>query len=145
MKILTPPTLSKILLTMLCIALLAACSKKQEPRDYKFDEAFAPYIGAYTTGKISRQSTIKVRLNEDAVKEDQIGMTLAENPFTFEPEIEGKAVWIDARTLQFEPSKPMPTAKLYEASFELGKYVANLADSLQVFPSSLRPNSKILR
>jgi alpha-2-macroglobulin len=134
MKILNPPTLSKALLAVLCLTLLVACSKKQVTHDYKFDEAFAPYIGAYTTGKISRQSTIKVRLNENAVKDDQIGVALSENPFTFEPELEGKAIWIDARTLQFESSKPMPTAQFYTATFELGKFVSGLEDKLQTFP-----------
>jgi alpha-2-macroglobulin len=123
MKTFQPSHMHKALVFLLAatLLLLGACGKKQTAADYKFDEAFAPYIGAFTSGKVSRQSTIKIRLNENAVEETQVGVALSENPFTFEPSIEGKAVWIDARTLQFEPAKPLPTAQFYAGTFELGK------------------------
>src|SRR5688572_15198669 len=120
MKTLVPPIASRTLLAVLVALFFASCGSKQEAREYKFDEAFAPYIAAYTSNKISRQSTIKVRLNENAVQESQIGVTLEESPFSFDPEIEGKTVWLDERTVQFEPSEPMPTDQFYQATFQLG-------------------------
>lgn len=117
----------------LIILLLSHCSTKKEVREYNFDEAFAPYIGIYTTGKISRQSTIKIRLNQNVVEQDRIGIALAESAFEFEPEIDGKSLWLDERTIQFEPSKPMPTDQYYRASFKLGSYLQGLNDDLQNF------------
>ena len=126
MKIFNAQSLTQTILATLVLLLLASCSSKQEPREYKFDEAFAPYISAYTTGKISRQSTIKVRLNENVAQTAQIGVTLTENPFEFDPEVEGTAVWIDERTIQFEPKEPMPTDQYYKGEFKLGEYIKDL-------------------
>lgn len=121
-------------LLVLPVLLLAACGKKDQARDYKFDEAYAPYISAYTTGKISRQSAITIRLNENVVQEAQIGVAMGESPFEFDPSIEGKSVWIDERTIQFEPSEPMPTDQFYTGTFALGKYIKGLDEKLEEFP-----------
>lgn len=134
MKHFIAQTVCKVFTALLPLMILSSCGKKQEAREYKFDEAFAPYISAYTTGKISRQSTIKVRLNENVVKEDQIGVALNESPLEFDPKVEGKSVWIDERTIQFEPSKPMPTDHYFKATFALGKYIQGLDEKLKSFP-----------
>ncbi|MEM7037128.1 MAG: MG2 domain-containing protein, partial [Bacteroidota bacterium] len=126
-------SVSKVMYALIAVLLLNACGGKQEARDYKFDEAFTPYVSAYTTEKISRQSTIKVRLAQDVVAKDKVGFAMADSPLEFTPSIKGKARWIDRRTIEFEPSDILPSSQFYKASFKIGDFIPALKEEMKVF------------
>ena len=58
-------------------------------------------VSAHTSGAISREGTIRVRFIDDMVDSSRLNKPLEKSPVSFNPEIEGVAVWTDARTLEF--------------------------------------------
>ncbi|HWB28734.1 MAG TPA: MG2 domain-containing protein [Chitinophagaceae bacterium] len=99
--------------------LLIAC--KSKPKLVDVDPSFSKYIEAYTSGVISKKNTIRIKLAVDANVTHTLNETIKENLFAFSPSVEGKAYWVDARTIEFKPDKDLTPDQLYEASFNLGK------------------------
>ncbi|MEO7960681.1 MAG: MG2 domain-containing protein, partial [Ginsengibacter sp.] len=87
----------------------------------KIDPAFAKYIDAYTTGTVSKTSTIRIRLAAEVVTTHPVGEVPADELFDFSPSVKGKAIWVDARTIEFHPSENLKPGQLYQISFQLGK------------------------
>ena len=125
--------MSRMLYALLALLVVSACGKKEEVRDYKFDEAFAPYISAYTSETVPRKSTIQVQLTQDVATDDMIGVQLAESPFEFKPAIEGKARWTGRRSLEFEPAEPMPSGQYYQAALPLKGFFEGLSEAQETF------------
>lgn len=97
----------------------------------KINPAFANYISAYTSGTISRESTIRIQLAGNFGDSSKVG--LETNVFSFDPDIKGKAIWVDASTIEFKPENPMPSGKKYEATFHLDEIIEVPGD-LSEFP-----------
>ena len=85
------------------------------------DPAFSQYIDAYTSGIISKTASIKIKLAADASTTHAIGEVVDKNLFDFSPSVKGKAVWLDARTIEFKPTVDLTADQLYEVTFKLGK------------------------
>ena len=98
----------------------------------KVNPAFKEYIAAFTSGVISTESTIKVRLNLDLADSSMFEQPVEAAMFDFSPGISGKTYWIDTRTLEFRPEKKLTPGKLYTASFFLYKLI-NVPDSMKTF------------
>ncbi len=56
----------------------------------------SPKVAAYTSGQISRTSKIQIVFTENGVTLEKVGQALEKSPFTFEPEIDGTAIWTSA-------------------------------------------------
>ena len=87
------------------------------------EEEFVEYVSAYTTGIISRESTIKIRL----VKPFQWGETnkipSEFNYLQFSPKVEGELYWVDDQTIEFSPDKQFKPGTRYTATFNVGRLV----------------------
>ena len=108
------------LLAILLIASLFFVQCKKEKAPPKIDPAFKGYISAFTTGVISNESVITVRLAE-VFPGAEAGQALDDNIFSFKPKIKGKTYWADNRTVEFKPEGLLPSGKLFEADFHLSK------------------------
>lgn len=102
-------------------------SKKQA----RMNPGFARYMAAYTAGTISKESSIRIQLAGNFRDSSKAGAET--DVFSFEPDIKGKAKWIDASTIEFKPEQPMPSATKYEAVFHLNKII-DVPDELETFP-----------
>src|SRR5271165_490365 len=67
------------------------------------DPGFSKYIESYTTGIISKENTIRIRLASDVQTTHAQNEALTDNIFDFSPSIKGKTYWVDARTVEFRP------------------------------------------
>ena len=85
------------------------------------DPGFSKYIESYTTGEVSKETTIRIRLAGEVQTTHTQNEALSDNVFDFSPSIKGKAYWIDARTIEFRPDKKLDPDKSYEGSFNLKK------------------------
>ena len=109
--------------TLLSLALaifLFSCNKKKDTW-IEVDPAFSQYVDAYTTGVISKTSTINIQLAADAGTTHTIGEPVKEKLFEFSPSVPGKAFWVDAHTIAFKPDTWLQPDKVYEVNFSLGK------------------------
>jgi hypothetical protein len=89
----------------------------------KINPEFASYISAFTTGYISTGSTIKVKLSSEFANNAQLNTPLKESYFSFDPAIEGEAVWKDGQTMEFKPKERLKQGQIYKATFHLSKLI----------------------
>lgn len=95
------------------------------------DPAFTNYIQAFTAGVISNQSKIRIQLTE-ANSNAEKGKELEEDLFDFSPDVEGKAVWLDERTIEFIPKERLPSGVLFQVAFDLDE-IQDVPKNLEVF------------
>jgi uncharacterized protein YfaS (alpha-2-macroglobulin family) len=108
--------------------------RKQKP---SIDPAFSRYIESYTTGAISKDGTIRIRLASQVQTTHTQNEPLSDNVFDFSPSIKGKAYWIDARTIEYRPEGKLDPDKNYTADFNLGK-ITQVAGSFAHFKFSFQ-------
>lgn len=85
------------------------------------DPAFSKYIESYTSGIISKEGTIRIRLAGQVPTTHVQNDKLPDNVFDFSPSIKGKAYWIDERTIEFRPEGKLLANQSYRADFSLSK------------------------
>ena len=78
-----------------------------------------PLIEAYTSGLISRGSTVRVVFIADVIDSGRVGASVTPAPFEFSPKIKGTAVWRDRRTIEFRPSTPLDRGTRYDVKLNL--------------------------
>ncbi|PBQ32680.1 hypothetical protein CNR22_13155 [Sphingobacteriaceae bacterium] len=153
--------LNKISLLFLLFALFgflafmfSACSQTR-PKVKAVNPSFGKYIAGYTSGMISRKSNIRIELSQSP-NEERIAITsindtaalqalrsakvmgqlpdsnLLKDAFEFEPALQGKAIWISDRIIEFIPTDIMPVNQFYTVNFKL-KEVAKVEDDLENF------------
>ncbi|MCJ8209764.1 MG2 domain-containing protein [Mucilaginibacter sp. RS28] len=96
------------------------------------DKTFAKYIESYTSGVISKESTIRIKLVSQVQGTHAQNEPLPDGVFSFSPSVKGKAYWVDALTIEFKPDKQLEADRSYTATFKLGK-VMDLPDRYQKF------------
>ncbi|HEY5823679.1 MAG TPA: hypothetical protein VIT44_04910, partial [Cyclobacteriaceae bacterium] len=107
--------------------------KSKSPATSAINPAFGEHISSYTAGIVSSGSTIHIILADDAVDSLEIGQEASAKLFEFSPGIPGKAVWIDRRTIEYQPSARLNSGQVYEVSFFLSKLVNDLPTDLRTF------------
>jgi len=100
---------------------MIAPSCKHKRRIIYVDPGFSKYVDGYTAGVISKRNTIRIQLAADDNTMHSVNENIKEALFTFSPSVEGKAYWVDARTIEFKPEKDLHPDELYEVSFKLDK------------------------
>lgn len=101
-------------------------------RKIVIDPGFSEYITAFTSGTVSVQSSIRVELAKE-IESVQINGEVDMKLFSFSPGVSGKAYWIDNRTVEFRPEKPLKQDTRFEVEFYLNKLVKNLPKKFKTF------------
>lgn len=128
------PVVSNRLALLLSIIIFSCNSK---PKLLDVDPGFSKYIEAYTSGAVSKKSTIRIQLAADAATTHTLNENIKETLFEFSPAVSGKAYWIDARTLEFKPDKDLEAGTLYQVAFKLEK-VINVAAAFKTFKFNIQ-------
>lgn len=147
-------TLSGLLIFAFSVVLIS-CNNKSKL--VEVNPEFNKYIDAYTSGVVSKKTTLRIQLAADAGVTHTLNETVKEKLFDLSPAVEGKAYWIDARTIEFRPDKDLQPDALYEVSFALSKVmdvpaafktfgfnIQTLKPSFEVEQNGLRSNGKEL-
>lgn len=119
----------------LLLAILFACNTK--PKLEEPDPAFGQYIDSYTSGVISKKNSVRIQLASDAGTAHTLNEEVKDALFNFSPSVNGKAYWIDARTIEFKPEKDLAPDQLYEVSFKLAK-VMNVPSKFSTFTFNIQ-------
>jgi hypothetical protein len=101
----------------------------------EIDPGFSKYIESYTTGIISKESPIRIRLAGDVQTIHEQNGALDAGIFDFSPSIKGKAYWVDERTIEFKPAERFDPDKSYAAEFKLSK-ITNVPSQFEDFKFS---------
>jgi len=107
------------------------------PEIIKIDPAYGAYISGYTSGMVTRKSNIRIELAESVPTNSEVegalpDSTLLEDIFSFEPAVEGKAIWISDRVIEFVPFETLPANQFYTVDFDLER-VAKVKDNYENF------------
>lgn len=94
---------------------------------------FQPYISAYTSGIIPRQSTIRVVFAKDVASPDQLGQPAKSGLVKFSPRIKGQMVWANTRTLEFTPAQPLESGKSYTGEVAIDELFTDVPSKAQTF------------
>ena len=95
--------------------------------------AFGEYISAFTSGVISNESVIRIRLMENNAHFNDNGEAIDQSLFDFSPNIDGEAFWVDERTIEFHPENNMPSGTTFIGELELDKLLNGLPNDLETF------------
>lgn len=117
------------LVGLLIILLLGGC--KSDTVQVRPDDAFTPYITAFSSGPISATAPVRIRLAEGLVLKDTAQEAL-QQLFSLSPKVEGFTRWQDARTLAFQPRERLKQGATYTATFHLGR-LAEVPQELKDF------------
>jgi alpha-2-macroglobulin len=112
---------SYLLLFFICVALLFGNCKRKTTNVVSADPKFRELISAYTSGIISSQSTIRIRLANDYSDKIVPNSPIDKNLFEFTPSIKGTSYWIDNRTIEFRPGEKLKSASFYNCKFHLSE------------------------
>jgi len=122
--------ISSFVAIILIVATIVYSSINHKHQFKKVNPAFKEYVEAFTSGVISTQSTIKVRLANDFADSALFNTPVKEELFNFSPSIKGKTYWIDSKTVEFRPDEALPAKEFYEVKFFLSKLI-KVPDSLE--------------
>lgn len=129
-------TFFRFMLLLTAVCLFFSC--KNADKWIHVDPAFSRYIDAYTTGVISKTSAIRIQLANNSNTGHTVGEAVAENLFSFSPSVKGKAVWVDATTIEFKPTNQLEADQLYEVNFKLGKVISVAEKKLKEFKFNIK-------
>jgi alpha-2-macroglobulin len=129
-------TFFRCMLLLTVVSLFFSC--KNAEKWIEVDPAFSRYIDAYTTGVVSKTSAIRIQLAGNSNTGHTVGEAVAENLFSFSPAVKGKAVWVDASTIEFKPTSQLQEDQLYEVSFKLGKVTTVAEKKLKEFKFNVK-------
>ncbi|MDI3526051.1 MAG: alpha-2-macroglobulin [Tenuifilum sp.] len=138
------PFLRLIVISLVGIALVTSCKKRSKEIITVVDPTFSQYVSAYTSGMVSANSTIAIRLAKPASSFTSVGDEIKTKVFNISPSVDGKAFWVDSLTIEFKPDKPLKSGEIYTIRFYLGKVTdvddkrfENLDFSIRVIPQSI--------
>lgn len=133
MKLSTSNRIKALFCLLFSLVLLIGCGPTK-PKIISVNPAYSEYVSGYTSGMISKSSSIKIELTKALGDElnDLPDTNLLTDILTFEPEIHGQIEWVNNRTIEFTPDETLPSNQIYTATFELDK-VAKVKNGFEEF------------
>lgn len=124
-----------VLLTTIILGIIYGGGKKETNSD---NPEFYKYVTAYTSGVISKKSTIKVTLSDELSQ--QIDQEKIDNNslITLSPGVNGKITWVDKQTIEFIPEKDLESNTEYTAELKLDELKKDIPDELSTFCFNFR-------
>jgi len=113
--------IATIAISIIAIMLIVLMIVVSKPHVNASNPGFRKYITAYTSGMISKESGIKIRLLSDIAKTIDKDKKLPEKLIKLSPKVDGTFFWSDENTIEFKPKEELPSNKEYIVEFELNK------------------------
>ncbi|MEM9888001.1 MAG: MG2 domain-containing protein, partial [Bacteroidota bacterium] len=124
-------------------SLFFAC-KKDSSKVSQISKNLSAYVYAYTSGVISKASSLTIRFTQAVVEEDEIGQQ-AKKVLNISPKVVGNATWQDAQTLVFEPDNYFSSNTTYHVSVDLDDLFAQLPKDLSTFSFDFQTRQQDMR
>eukprot|EP01029_Cantina_marsupialis_P019394 TRINITY_DN4500_c0_g1_i1.p1 TRINITY_DN4500_c0_g1~~TRINITY_DN4500_c0_g1_i1.p1 ORF type:complete len:1855 (-),score=266.26 TRINITY_DN4500_c0_g1_i1:10961-16525(-) len=137
--------MKKFLCLMVSLAILIpamfSCKDKKTVKR-KVDPGFGQYVSAFTSGVVSAESVIQIKLTNDIEQKVEPGQALEEGIISIKPKVEGKAYWKNPRTIEYRSEDRLQSGQQYNVNVKLSKLMkveekyANLKFNFQVIKQS---------
>ncbi|NLW33043.1 MAG: hypothetical protein GXY77_16490 [Fibrobacter sp.] len=112
-----------IITAVITIVLLASCTRDE----YDHSDTDLLGIHKYTCGTFINSEPIQIIFSDRvSINPMLINVPLPDSPFSFDPDIEGAAIWINDSTLQFIPSHKLKGGQTYTASLNINAFQETL-------------------
>lgn len=108
-----------------------ACTTEYTPARVAYNQAYDDYLSAFTDGEISKKSTVRVVFQDEITA--NVNTPIYPNPFTFEPALEGEAVWSDKQTIEFIPKQDLKSGQIYTAHLDVSQLMSTIPTDLADF------------
>jgi alpha-2-macroglobulin len=125
-------SLIPILLIALVAIFLSECKRGQLTAK-KMTAGMMAYVYAYTSGTVSKEAPIRVRLTTPLVTVEKVGTQVESGVFSISPSQAGTAVWEDQQTIRFIPTKGFESGKTYLGRVELKKLFKTVTAGAETF------------
>lgn len=89
---------------------------------YRYFSVAVPLVTAFTSGLISAESNIRIRVAEDFSDSVVPGTVIHEKIMTFSPELRGDLYFFDQRTVEFRPEQRLPQGITFRVKVKLRKF-----------------------
>ncbi len=106
--------------------------QQQTPQTPSIDPGFTAYIAAFTSGHLSRQDGIRIRLTEAFPDPVDMSAPIDGKLFVISPSVKGSAYWIDQQTIEFRPDEDMKSGTTFRVDFALEK-IMDVPGNLKTF------------
>ena len=126
-----------ITLALIATVFLFSCGTRDSKKQKRINPEFGNYISAFTSGVISAESVIKIKLHDKVSGEFKVGEQLDMDLFKFSPKIKGAAFLTNEKSIDFRPEEPLIPGQTYEAEFKLFK-LFDVNNNLKVFEFQFR-------
>jgi len=120
---------------VLGVSMLQSCGGKKTA-NFIVNPEYAKYVTAFTSGLVSNQAKVMLRFAQE-VPGAEAGKELSGNPFDIDPNVKGKAVWIDAQTIEFTPAQALSSGQIYTVAINLQKFI-EIPNKLKTFVFSFQ-------
>jgi len=119
-----------ILTGFLVFIFIFSCTKSSSFKPINYSEEVAKIITHITKDYIRSKSPITVKFKDFVAAKNVLGKKVKEKLFSFNPGIDGKAVWKDRQTLKFIPKQDLKTGNIYNGKLNIDKIFKGRRSSL---------------
>ncbi len=119
------------LVILVVIITINACGPTNPELVY-IDPGFNEYISGYTSGMVERKDAIRIELVEESKSLVDYSQEELNELFEIEPAVEGKAIAISDRLIEFVPAEPLPVSQFYTVHFNL-QSITNVESGFEEF------------
>ncbi|MDR2449402.1 MAG: hypothetical protein LBD52_05520 [Prevotellaceae bacterium] len=121
-----------IIIFILAIFNLSGCSTS--PKSVKVPNN--PYISAYTSGVISVNAPVRIRLSQEH-NDFERNAVIEKKLFDLSPSVTGEAYWITPTTIEFRPKERLKSDQVYKVSFHVSDLINEAKGDNKTFKFSV--------
>ena len=137
--------LISLFFTLCLILTLFSCnSPKTKKTEIVPDVGFGAYIYSYTSGTISKNSSLAIEFTKASANDISRGDEIDSELFSLNPEVKGKAYWVNPKRIEFIPDDLLLSGTRYEVEVQLDK-VMDVPEKFQQFKFSFQTIQQTFR
>jgi uncharacterized protein YfaS (alpha-2-macroglobulin family) len=122
----------RIIIPILALFSLSGCNTS--PKSAKVTNN--PYINAYTSGVISVNAPIRIRLSQEHSDFEQ-NAVIEKKLFDLSPSVAGETYWITSTTIEFRPKERLKSDQVYKVTFQVSNLIAEAGGDNKTFKFSV--------
>ncbi|MFW5644825.1 MAG: hypothetical protein ACOCZL_02835, partial [Bacteroidota bacterium] len=117
--------ISLTVFSFILLIFIHSCKQKGNESLSSVTPEYDPDVVAFTSGLISNQSVVRVKLNTGYSGEIDPVKPVSRKNYKIKPDVEGEVYWTDKQTLEFRPEEKFPSGEDFTMELRLAKILNN--------------------